>query len=68
MGMEDQIGTLEIGKEADLLVVNGDPLSDIGILDGLENIFLVMQAGKSISGPMSQQLPWEPTAPLKLWI
>ena len=34
MHMADQVGTLEPGKLADLLIVDGDPLADIGILQG----------------------------------
>jgi imidazolonepropionase-like amidohydrolase len=30
--MEDRIGTVETGKEADLILVSGEPLADIGIL------------------------------------
>src|SRR6266849_4069664 len=29
LGLQDEIGTIEVGKYADLLVVNGDPLADI---------------------------------------
>lgn len=32
MRMEDRIGTLEVGKLADLVVVDGGPLRDISIL------------------------------------
>ena len=30
VGVEDDLGTIEVGKLADLLVIDGDPLSDIG--------------------------------------
>jgi imidazolonepropionase-like amidohydrolase len=30
--LDDEIGTLEVGKAADILVVDGDPLSDIQAL------------------------------------
>ena len=43
--MEREIGTLERGKYADLLVVDGDPLADIGILDRQERLLLVMKGG-----------------------
>ena len=29
MGMEDEVGTVEVGKRADLLVLDGNPLTDI---------------------------------------
>jgi imidazolonepropionase-like amidohydrolase len=41
-GIEDQVGTLEPGKAADVLVVDGDPLTD---LQALSHIRLVIHAG-----------------------
>ncbi|MGH7922993.1 MAG: amidohydrolase family protein, partial [Candidatus Binatus sp.] len=32
LGMKDDLGTIEAGKLADLLVVNGDPVKDIAVL------------------------------------
>jgi imidazolonepropionase-like amidohydrolase len=40
------VGTLEPGKAADILVVDGDPLADIRILEDRARIPLVMQDGK----------------------
>jgi imidazolonepropionase-like amidohydrolase len=42
MGREQQIGSVKVGLEADLIAVHGDPLTDIGALRELR---LVMQAG-----------------------
>jgi imidazolonepropionase-like amidohydrolase len=44
--MEDQLGTIEAGKRADLLVVDGNPLRDIRVFLNKENIKLVMKEGK----------------------
>jgi imidazolonepropionase-like amidohydrolase len=45
--MEDRIGTLAPGKDADLIVVDGDPLNDPGLLErGRETVLLVMKAGR----------------------
>ena len=40
-------GTLEAGKYADLLIIDGDPLADIKILQDKEKLALIMQAGRS---------------------
>jgi imidazolonepropionase-like amidohydrolase len=45
--MADQIGTLEPGKLADLLIVDGDPLADIGILKDREKLLMIMQGGRA---------------------
>ncbi len=46
MRMPDQIGTLEVGKKADLLVIDGDPLGDITILQDKRKILMVMKDGE----------------------
>ena len=45
IGLGDEVGSLVPGKEADLLVVDGDPLADIGVLADPGRIRLVMQRG-----------------------
>ena len=45
LGMEDQIGTLEVGKQADIVAVAGDPTEDIS---ELERVGFVMKGGKVI--------------------
>jgi imidazolonepropionase-like amidohydrolase len=46
--MEDRIGTVEPGKDADLVLVAGDPLSDIGVLVDARNVRLVVQRGRVV--------------------
>ena len=50
--MRDDLGTIEPGKLADLIVVSGDPLKDITLLRDPENVKLVMQGGE-----IKKQLP-----------
>jgi imidazolonepropionase-like amidohydrolase len=46
--MEGQVGTVQPGAYADLLVVDGNPLEDIGILaDPRTHVQLVMKAGQT---------------------
>jgi imidazolonepropionase-like amidohydrolase len=51
-GLGDQIGTLEPGKRADLIVAAGDPLDDITLLAAAANITLVMQDGHIVKHTM----------------
>ncbi len=46
LGMEKEIGTLEEGKLADLIVVDGDPLQDIAVLRDGEKMPAVMKDGR----------------------
>ena len=46
LGRLNDLGTIEEGKIADLIVVDGNPLEDIKILQGLSNIKVVMKDGK----------------------
>jgi imidazolonepropionase-like amidohydrolase len=48
LGLEDELGTLEAGKLADLLVVDGDPLEDIGVLRDKGNLITVLKAGQPV--------------------
>lgn len=45
LGLEGQIGTLEVGKQADLVVVNGNLVQDPSVLRSPDCIAFVMKAG-----------------------
>jgi imidazolonepropionase-like amidohydrolase len=45
LGVADEVGTIEPGKRADLLVVDGDPLADIAVLQDLDRMPIVMKDG-----------------------
>jgi imidazolonepropionase-like amidohydrolase len=42
LGWSDRVGTLEKGRYADLIAVDGDPLTDVRVL---ENVRFVMKGG-----------------------
>ncbi len=54
IGIQDQVGTIEKGKRADLLLFEGNPLRRIDLLRDRSRIMGVMQAGKFVAGPLSR--------------
>jgi imidazolonepropionase-like amidohydrolase len=46
--IEDRYGTIEPGKEADLVWLKADPLQDIRVLQDRANVVLVIQAGRPV--------------------
>lgn len=44
-GLGDRIGSVAVGKEADLIAVEGDPLEDIATLADAERVRLVVKGG-----------------------
>lgn len=52
LGRSDELGTLEVGKLADILVVDGDVVENIAILEDRSRLITVMQAGMSKAGEM----------------
>ena len=46
LGLEHQIGAVEKGRRADLVVVDGDPLADVRVLQSPERIRLVLKDGR----------------------
>lgn len=55
------LGTVEAGKLADLIVVAGDPLEDISILQNRDRIALVLQNGRIVKNMMSDRVPVGPS-------
>jgi len=53
VGIGDQTGTLEAGKLADLLIVDGDVLADISLLQQRDRFIAVMQGGIIKSGQLA---------------
>ncbi len=51
LGISDKVGTLEAGKLADLIAVEGDPLDDVTLL---QDVRFVMKEGVVYKGPGSE--------------
>jgi len=54
MGWQDQLGSVDKGKYADLIAVSGDPLADI---TELQRVRFVMKGGKVIRNDLAQGAP-----------
>ncbi len=54
IGRERDLGTIEKGKLADLIVVGGDPLEDVAILQNPERIALVLKGGEIAADRMAK--------------
>jgi len=48
MGLGDQAGTIAAGKLADLIVVDGDPLADVGCLADRDRLRLILLGGRRV--------------------
>lgn len=52
LGLADELGTVEAGRLADLLLVKGNPLERIELLRDRDRIAGVMQGGRFVAGPL----------------
>lgn len=57
MGRGNEFGTLETGKLADVLVVDGDVLADISLLEQRSRFIAVMQGGVVKAGQLAKPFP-----------
>lgn len=46
LGWQDRVGTVEVGKLADIVITKTDPLRDIRSLENADNIIMVMKDGQ----------------------
>lgn len=54
IGIQDSVGTLTKGMEADLVILKGNPLRRIEVLRDRDKIVGVMKAGRFVSGPLAK--------------
>ena len=55
IGIDDQVGTIERrAKQADIVLIEGNPLRKIELLRDRSRIVGVMKAGRFVAGPLSQ--------------
>jgi len=54
MGLADELGTVEEGKLADLLVVDGNPLDDIAVLQDRDNLLAIVKDGAFVKDTLAR--------------
>ena len=59
LGWSADAGTLEAGKAADFLLVEGDPLADVTLLADLSHVHLVMKGGEVAADRRPEAAPGE---------
>jgi imidazolonepropionase-like amidohydrolase len=58
LGLADQLGSVRPGMLADMVVVDGDPLAEPGVLRRRDRIWLVLQLGEPVAGAaLEAELP-----------
>ena len=63
LGLGEHIGTVAEGKLADLIVVDGDPLTEPRLLSDPGRIWLVLQLGVPVAGQaLINEAPTSPAA------
>ncbi len=55
--LDDRLGTLEVGKLADVIIVDGDVLSDIGKIADPTNVKLVLKEGRAAKNTLDVSVP-----------
>ena len=53
--MADELGTVQEGKLADLLLVKGDPTADVSIFQHRENVAMIMKDGALFKDPRNSE-------------
>ncbi len=54
LGIDSEVGTVEVGKAADLIIVDSDPVADVSSLEWGRSVRLVIQNGKIVADRMGQ--------------
>lgn len=64
VGMDREVGSIEPGKLADIVVVDGDPLADVSVLRRPGAVELVLLGGRVVAGAKAARAEGEPAEPV----
>jgi imidazolonepropionase-like amidohydrolase len=57
--MADHVGTIQPGRLADLLVIDGDPVERPALLRDPARVWLVLQLGEPVAGAALERDPFD---------
>ena len=60
VGLENQVGTIEAGRLADIILLDADPLEDIRVLQAGRHLAMVIKNGEAVDlerGILDEDLP-----------
>ena len=60
VGLENQVGTIEVGRLADMILLDADPLEDIRVLQSGRHLAMVIKNGEAVDlerGILDEDLP-----------
>jgi cytosine/adenosine deaminase-related metal-dependent hydrolase len=49
IGWDNDVGTLQVGRYGDILIIDGDPLADVTILQNPHRIQAIFKGGEEVS-------------------
>jgi len=56
IGIQRDVGTIEKGKQADLILIQGNPLKRIDLLQDRSKMMAVMKGGQFVAGPLASSV------------
>lgn len=56
LGISDLTGSIEVGKEADIIIIDGNPLDDIRILQKNDKIVAILKGGQVVKNTYNYKL------------
>ena len=68
VGLENDVGVVEAGRLADLIILKRDPLADIRVLQGGQHLAMVIKDGRSMALDGQEEVEDTPAYAASAWV
>jgi imidazolonepropionase-like amidohydrolase len=68
VGLEHDVGVVEAGRLADLIILKRDPLADIRMLQGGQHLAMVMKDGRIVALNGQEEAEDTPAYAASVWV